>query len=155
MRADSFITSPSCPVRTSSPCALSIEVASTKRTSPPVPVTARPVATPGTGRPVRRLLEELLAAQRVPYDVHVDHDGCLDLAGGDAGRSLAQHGGRAQRVELADARLARVLGDDHLDRLVGNRDLVLAQPVPLDLPRPEIAAERSPSSRRPCSRRSG
>ncbi len=44
--ADSFITSPSWPVRTSlSPFA---DVASTKRTSPPVPVTARPVATPGT-----------------------------------------------------------------------------------------------------------
>ena len=48
MRADSFITSPSWPVRTSSALAPSIEVASTKRTSPPVPVTASPVATPGT-----------------------------------------------------------------------------------------------------------
>ena len=47
MRADSFITSPSWPVRTmfSLP---GIEVASMKSTSPPVPVTDRPVATPGT-----------------------------------------------------------------------------------------------------------
>src|SRR5439155_1460052 len=63
----------------------------------------------------------------------------LDLAGGDAGRGLAQHGPELA-LELADARLARVLGDDDLDRLIGNRDLVLAQPVPLDLPWPEIAA---------------
>ena len=50
MRADSFITSPSCPVRTS-PLPLAppvfMAVASTNRTSPPAPVTARPVATPG------------------------------------------------------------------------------------------------------------
>ena len=50
MRADSFITSPSCPVRTSPPLPF-MRVASTKRTSPPVPVTASPVATPGTAVP--------------------------------------------------------------------------------------------------------
>ena len=45
--ADSFITSPSWPVSTSfsPPGTL---VASTKSTSPPTPVTASPVATPGT-----------------------------------------------------------------------------------------------------------
>src|SRR6478735_2586022 len=44
--ADSFMTSPSWPVRTRpSP---GTAVASTKRTSPPVALTARPVATPGT-----------------------------------------------------------------------------------------------------------
>src|SRR6266446_1549635 len=47
MRADSFMTSPSCPVRTS-PSPPAIAAASTKSTSPPVGVTARPVATPGT-----------------------------------------------------------------------------------------------------------
>src|SRR5207302_1430703 len=47
MRADSFITSPSCPVSVSS-LPPSIDVASTNSTSPPVPVTASPVATPGT-----------------------------------------------------------------------------------------------------------
>ena len=47
MRADSFITSPSWPVRTS-PSLPAIAAASTNSTSPPVGVTARPVATPGT-----------------------------------------------------------------------------------------------------------
>ena len=45
--ADSFITSPSWPVRTSLSPSL-WDVASMKRTSPPVAVAARPVATPGT-----------------------------------------------------------------------------------------------------------
>jgi len=50
MRADSFITSPSCPVSTR-PLPLEppdfITVASMNSTSPPAPVTASPVATPG------------------------------------------------------------------------------------------------------------
>ena len=50
MRADSFITSPSCPVSTRllppDPPPF-IAVASTNSTSPPAPVTASPVATPG------------------------------------------------------------------------------------------------------------
>ena len=45
--ADSRITSPSCPVRMRLPLP-GIAVASTKSTSPPVSVTARPVATPGS-----------------------------------------------------------------------------------------------------------
>ena len=40
-------------------------------TSPPVPVTARPVATPGTG-PLGRLEEELLAAQVAAHVAVVD-----------------------------------------------------------------------------------
>ena len=44
--ADSFITSPSCPVTVSLPLP-GIAVASTKSTSPPTGVQARPVATPG------------------------------------------------------------------------------------------------------------
>ena len=47
MRADSFITSPSWPVSTR-PSLPFIFVASTNSTSPPTPVTASPVATPGT-----------------------------------------------------------------------------------------------------------
>src|SRR5918992_807357 len=45
--ADSFMTSPICPVTISLPLP-GIAVASTKRTSPPTGVTARPVATPGS-----------------------------------------------------------------------------------------------------------
>ena len=45
--ADSFMTSPSWPV-TVMPDSPGIDVASTNSTSPPTPVTARPVATPGT-----------------------------------------------------------------------------------------------------------
>ena len=47
MCADSFITSPSWPVRVS-PGSPGHAVASMNSTSPPAPVTARPVATPGT-----------------------------------------------------------------------------------------------------------
>src|SRR5216684_4259565 len=48
--ADSFMTSPSWPVRIRLPWPFEavVAVASTKSTSPPTPVTARPVATPGT-----------------------------------------------------------------------------------------------------------
>ena len=42
-------------------------------------------------------------------------------------------------LELADAGLARVLGDDRLEHDVVDGDLVLAQAVPVALPRPEIA----------------
>ncbi len=41
------MTSPSCPVSTRPPLP-AMDAASTKRTSPPAPVTASPVATPGT-----------------------------------------------------------------------------------------------------------
>ena len=45
--ADSFITSPSWPVRASPGSPVHAD-ASTNSTSPPTPVTASPVATPGT-----------------------------------------------------------------------------------------------------------
>ncbi len=53
MRADSFMTSPSWPVtvrsdRPSSPSSTGRALASTNKTSPPAPVTAKPLATPGT-----------------------------------------------------------------------------------------------------------
>ena len=49
IRADSRMTSPSWPVRTrrSPGPSACVALASTNRTSPPAPVTARPVATPG------------------------------------------------------------------------------------------------------------
>src|SRR5439155_21566017 len=42
-------------------------------------------------------------------------------------------------VELANAGLARVLADDQLERDVVDRHLVLAQPGPFTLARPQIA----------------
>ena len=58
IRADSFITSPSWPVSVSwLPPAM--RDASTNRTSPPTGVHARPIATPGSLRPVLHLLVEM------------------------------------------------------------------------------------------------
>ena len=81
-------------------------------TSPPAPVTARPVATPGTAVRDGRLLEELLAAERVADDLRR-----RSLTGGstlpDAIRVAVLRSTRPElTLELADAGLARVLGDD-------------------------------------------
>ena len=104
-----------------------------------MPVTARPVATPGTAVRSAASWKNFWRPSASRTTSHVDLDRRLDLSRRDARRGLAQH--RAElALELADAGLARVLGDDGLDRLVRDRDLVLAKPVPLDLPRPEVAA---------------
>src|SRR5829696_2580622 len=137
MRADSFITSPSWPVSTR-PSLPFIEVASMKRTSPPAPVTDRPVATPD-GRALGRLLEEALAPEGVAQllDTELDRRGCL--AGRDPRRRLAQ-----ERPELAlevpHARLAGVLGHDGAQHVVRDLHLVLAQAVAIALARPQVAA---------------
>src|SRR5581483_5037836 len=93
----------------------------------------------GHGGPLGRLLPEALTAERLAQERLVDHDGRLGLAGGDPRRRLPQQLPELA-LELPDARLARVLGDDTLDQLVGDLDLVLAEAVPLALPRPEVAA---------------
>ena len=86
------------------------------------------MATPGHGGPLRRLAEELLPAERLPHGVDVDRDRGLGLRRGDLRRRLAEDRPELT-LELANARLARVLGDDRLERVVGDRDLVLAQAV--------------------------
>jgi hypothetical protein len=117
-----------------------IAVASTNSTSPPAPVTASPVATPGVAVRARRLLEELLASERVADAVYVDLTGALSCALPEA----ILRGGLAQQLaelalEVAHARLARVLGDDRAQHLVGDLDLVLAQTVAVALARPQVA----------------
>ena len=52
------------------------------KTSPPMPVTARPVATPGTAVALRRLEEELLAAEVRADVVGTDRDRRDDVAAG-------------------------------------------------------------------------
>ena len=107
MRADSFMTSPSWPVSTSPPLP-GIDAASTNRTSPPAPVTASPVATPGTavrtaaswktfGRP---------SASRTAASSIDDRPRLV--AGGDPRRRLAEQ--RAElALQLADAGFTRVV----------------------------------------------
>src|SRR4051794_10191312 len=86
-----------------------------------------------------RLLEDLLAAERVADGVEVDDDRGRGAGRRDARRGLAQQ--RAElALELAHARLARVLGDDRAQELVGDLHLVLAQAVALALARPQVAA---------------
>ncbi len=110
-----------------------------KRTSPPAPVTDRPVATPGDRRALGRLLEEALAPEGVAQLVQADLDRGRGLAGGDLRRGLPQ-----QRPELAlevpDARLAGVLGHHGAQHLVADLHLVLAQAVAVALAWPEVAA---------------
>ena len=138
MRADSFMTSPSCPVSTSPPLP-GIDAASTNSTSPPTPVTARPVATPGTavrtaaswknfGRP---------SASRTAARSMVT--GAARRARRDPGRRLPKQ--RAQLpLQLPDARFARVVGDDEAQHRVVHRHFVGPQAIPLDLPRPQMPA---------------
>ncbi len=106
--------------------------------SPPVPVTASPVETPGHRGPLGGLLVEALPAERVAHDLEVDHDGCLHLFGDDLRRRLAERLAELA-LELSHARLSRVLAHDRSERHVVDRDLVLAQAVPVALARPEVA----------------
>ena len=120
------------------PVSPSIRVASTKRTSPPVPVTARPVATPGTA--VRSA-----ASCQKRWRPRASRS-CARSIGSAAPRRRRRSGWRScgaacrVRARAGGPRLAGVLGDDRLDHLVGDLDLVLAEAVPLALPRPEVAA---------------
>ena len=116
-----------------------IAVASMKRTSPPVGVQARPVATPGTL--VRRRCSA--KTRRRPSSSRARLAGDLDLAlglalGDVAGDFAADRADLA--LEVADAGLARVLLDDRGQRGVGELDLGGLQAVGLDLARDQVAA---------------
>ena len=153
MRADSFITSPSWPVSMSS-VPPSIEVASTNSTSPPVPVTASPVATPGTAVRSAASWNTFWRPSASRTTSMSTTTGGSTSAGRDLRRRLAEDLAELT-LELADAGLARVLGDHRLEHVVVDRR-----------PRPRAARcaragaatgsrVRSRSSRRSCSRRSG
>ena len=91
------------------------------------------------GRALRRLLEELLPAERLAHHRHVDGDRRLRRARRDARSRLAQQ--RAElALELPHAGLAGVVVDDEPQDRVVDRHLVRPQPVALDLPRPQVAA---------------
>ena len=137
IRADSFMTSsPSCPTVGTRPSLPFIEVASMNSTSPPAPVTDRPVATPGIAvRSADSWKKRCRRGRRAPRPDRSQPE--LGLAG-DLRRGLAE-----QRPEFAlevpDARLAGVLGHDAAQHVVGDRHLVLAQSVPIALARPQVA----------------
>ena len=128
------MTSPSWPV-TCRPGSPSIEVASTKSTSPPAPVTARPVATPGTDtRSARssawnRWRPEQVGAGR-PRRPTTGRGGAAGDPDGHLAERLAE-----LALELAHAGLAGVAGDDGAQRGVGDLDLVGVQAVAPHLPR--------------------
>ena len=135
---DSFITSPSWPVSTR-PSLPFIRVASTNSTSPPTPVTARPVATPGTAVRTAASWKNFWRPSASRTVSVVTSTGASTFARRDPRRGLAQHGPELA-LEVAHARLAGVLVDDQAQRLVGDRHLVLAQAVALALARPQVAA---------------
>ena len=108
------------------------------RTSPPAPVTARPVATPGIAVRSAASWKKRCRPRASRTAVDVDRHRRLDLAGGELRRRLAQHGAELA-LEPAHARLAGVLGDERPQRVVVDRDLVLAQAVAVALARPQVA----------------
>ena len=67
--------------------------------------------------PDRRLLEVALAPERIAHCIEVDDHGCGCRAGRDLRRGLAQQRPEVT-LELADSRLARVLGGDGAEQLV-------------------------------------
>ena len=85
--------------------------ASTNRTSPPVPVTARPVATPGTAVRSAASVKNFAPAEDLAHVVGADRDRRRRPR-----RLASLRGGLAQQradvaLERADARLARVVAD--------------------------------------------
>ena len=80
----------------------------------------------------RRLLEDLLAAERVAHDVCVDRDRHVDRLGGYPRRRLAQDRPELA-LELADAGLARVAVDDLEQRVVGHLAALVGEAVIVEL----------------------
>ena len=112
IRADSFITSPSWPVRTKP----SLPVHRGRLDEQDVAAGAghREAGRDARQRgPLGGLLEEALPAERLADRVGVDRHRRLGLAAGDPRRRLAQHLAELA-LEPADAGLAGVLGHDRL-----------------------------------------
>src|SRR2546430_8402887 len=82
---------------------------------------------------------DLLPAQGIAPRRGLDRDWRWAIARGDSGCRLPKQGPQLP-LELADARLARVAGDDQAQHSVLDRYFVHAQTVPFDLARPQIAA---------------
>ena len=133
--ADSCMTSPSWPVTFRCPSP-GYAVASMKSTSPPTAVTARPVATPGSDVRLRTSASEAPRAEPLAHELLVRAH-LLRPALGDPARRLPADG-RDLPLELAHARLARVLADDRAQPLVGERELLALEPVRLQLLRDEV-----------------
>jgi hypothetical protein len=113
-------------------------VASTNSTSPPAPVTARPVATPAP--PCARRLRKNRGRPSASRTSSRRRRPGRSAARRDAiRRHLAQHLAELA-LELAHAGLARVVGDDRAQRVVGDVDLVLAQAVALELRGQQVVA---------------
>src|SRR5205814_8832702 len=83
--------------------------------------------------------EEPLPPESIPDERLVDDERRLELARHDLRRGLAQELAELA-LELADARLPRVLADDLLQQEVVAVDLLLLEAVPLLLSRPEVPA---------------
>ena len=133
------MTSPSWPVRVSPPLVPLMALASTKSTSPPVPVTARPVATPGTAvraaaswktfwRPsASRTRSRSIATGACALPDAI----CVAVLRSSVPSSRSRLRTPASRVYSATT----VCRSSSLDR-----DLVLAQAVALALARPQVVA---------------
>ena len=78
------------------------------------------------------LEEELLPAEIAPDVTFVDANQGTGFARGDSGRHLAQDVAELT-LQIADARLARVVGDDPAERRLRDLDLARAKTVEGDL----------------------
>ncbi len=104
-------------------------------------------------RALGRLEEELRPAQPAPHALGVvDHDGRRALAARDRRGDLAQQLAQLP-LEVPDPGLTGVVGDDDLQRVLGDGDLGGVQPVALQLAAPAGGRGRWPPSRPRCSRR--
>ena len=132
------MTSPSWPVSVRPPLPF-IALASTNSTSPPTPVTARPVATPGTAVRAAASWKTFWRPSASRTSVDVDRHRRHARIRRDLRRGLAQQRPELA-LELAHARLAGVLATRRASGLVVDDDLVLAQAVALALARPQVVA---------------
>ena len=150
------MTSPSWPVSVRPPEPLPfIALASTNSTSPPVPVTARPVATPGTAVRAAASWKTFWrpSASRTASRSTVDRRlaRCPDAIRVAVLRSSvpsSRSSWRTPASRVYSATTSRSI-------VVGDLDLVLAQAVALALARPQVVAGDRDLLGRRCSRRSG
>ena len=127
-------------------------VASMKSTSPPAPVTARPVATPGTEVRSAASAKNRGRPSQVAHVASVHGDRCLSRR--PIGRRLAQQLAQLP-LERTHAGLTGVVGHDRPEGIVGDVHLAWVQAIGLDLTgRADDPVRWRPSPLR-CSRRGG
>ena len=113
-------------------------VASMKRTSPPTAVYASPVATPGSDVRLRTCAAEARAG-RATRGRSASSTRIFSASPFAICVAALRQRSAIRALEVAHARLARVLADDRAQRASRDRELLLRQAVRLELLRDEVA----------------